>query len=264
MALPDQVLDTTDPGDDMQRRLRFQATRAIMLALSLLDEDAETDEVFCEHHEDILVKKSGDRFIGEQVKTKLDESGPHKAKDEEIVKSITRFVSIEGNYGPHFDAYVIGTNAGFWDEGKSTSSLPYLLKLMNDARDGEVPSKVLAYLKKVFPKPKVTKKVSRKGLTSNDEGVVADPDSDSISEWERAISLGVQVFRKLRLQKLPSLSGMKDALVAMLPKFRVIGDRLYSELGTIADTLIAEALKAASLAHESAKDRYLTPDRRVQ
>lgn len=68
MERPDEVIDRTDPGDDMQRRLRYQATRAVMLSLSLLDDDAETEEIFCEHHEDLLIKKKGNRFIGEQVK----------------------------------------------------------------------------------------------------------------------------------------------------------------------------------------------------
>lgn len=264
MARPDEILDPSDPGDDMQRRLRYQAARAVMLALSLLDDGAEADEVFCEQHEDVLVKKRNSRFIGEQVKTKLDESGPLKAIDEEVTKSIQRFVSLEGRHGGHFDAYVLGSNAGFWNEDKTTSSLPHLLKITSEAADGTVPKKVLDYLKKLFPKPKITKKVTAKaqftpatdsgGGSASGNGHPMDP----LKEWEASIELGKLVFKKLRVETLPSMRDMRAALIEMLPKFQEVGDRLYSELGTIADALIAEALKAAALAHDTARDRYLS------
>ena len=67
-----------------------------MLSLSsLLDDEAETEEVYCEHHEDVLVKKRGGRFHGVQIKTRFDEAGPHKSTDEEIAGSIKRFIELE-------------------------------------------------------------------------------------------------------------------------------------------------------------------------
>lgn len=260
MALPDEVLDPNDPGDDMQRRLRFQAARAVMLALSLLDDGAETDEVFCEQHEDVLVKKRNSRFIGEQVKTKLDESGPLKAIDEEVTRSIQRFVSLERRHGGHFDGYVLGSNAGFWDEDKTTSSLPHILKLASEASDGKAPKKLTDYLTKLFPKPKAPKKKAASttappGGTAQSGGQLVD----LLKEWEASIEAGKVVFKKLQVATLPSMRDMRAALIEMLPKFQEVGDRLYSELGTIADALIAEALKAAALvAHETARDRYLS------
>lgn len=263
MTRPDEILDPTDPGDDMQRRLRYQATRAVMLALSLLDEETDTEEVFCEHHEDILVKKRGSRFIGEQVKTKLDEGGPLRSIDKEVVRSIQRFASLESRHGEFFDGYVLGSNAGFWDEDKTTSSLPYLLKLASEAGDGKIPKNVLAYLKKLFPKPKRTRHAGAKtnltdpvhanGSTSSGNGQACD----ILKKWEKSIEYGIAVLKKLRAETLPSLRDMKAALIDMLPTFPEVGDRLYSELDTIADALIAEALKAAALAHETARDRYL-------
>lgn len=264
MTRPDEILDPSDPGDDMQRRLRFQASRAVMLALSLLDDGAETDEVFCEQHEDVLVKKRNNRFIGEQVKTKLDESGPLKALDEEVTKSIRRFVSLERRHGDCFDGYVLGSNAGFWDEDKTTSSLPHLLKITSEATDGTAPKKVLDYLKKLFPKPKISKKATAKAQSTpaigSGSGIVSGSGhpTDPLKEWETTIELGKLVFKKLRVETLPSMRDMRAALIETLPKFQEVGDRLYSELGTIADALIAEALKAAALAHDTARDRYLS------
>ena len=66
------------------------------------------------------------------------------------------------------------------------------------------------------------------------------------------------MLRKLTLDTLPSLRDVQSALVAMLPKFSEMGDRLYSELGHVRQwRLIAEMLKAAQLANDSVRDRYL-------
>lgn len=245
----------------MQRRLRYQAIRAVMLALSLLDAEAESEEVFCEHHEDVVIKKRNSRFIGEQVKTKLDEGGPLRAIDEEVAKSIRRFVSLERRHGCFFDGYVLGSNAGFWDEDKTTSSLPHLLKITSEAADGSAPKKVVDYLKKLFPKPRITKKAKAQPAPATNPGDGSASGNgqpmDPLKEWEESIELGKAVFRKLRAETLPSLRDMKSALIDMLPKFQEVGDRLYSELDTIADALIADALKAAALPNESARDRYL-------
>ena len=56
--LPDSILNETDPGDDVQRRFGFQAAKAAMLCLSLLDDEGEVEEVYCEHHEDVLVREA--------------------------------------------------------------------------------------------------------------------------------------------------------------------------------------------------------------
>ncbi len=259
MPRPDEVLDKNDPGDDMQRRLRFQAARAVMLSLSILDDAAEVEEIFCEQYEDVLIKKRDGRFIGEQVKTKFDESGPHKAIDEEVTRSIQRFVSLEKQYGIHFEAYVLGSNAGFWDEDKTTSSLPYLKRIVEEAKNDVAPKKLLDYLNKVFPKPKVIrgKAKSQKDISTPQNDLSVDGTA-GLLDWEADIELGVKVFKKLRLETLPSMRDMRSALIEMLPKFPVIGDRLFSELGSIADACISDALKAAALAHDTARDRYLS------
>jgi len=257
---PDSILNETDPGDDVQRRFGFQATKAAMLSLSLLDNETEVEDVYCEHHEDILVKKCGNRFIGYQVKTKLDEAGPHKSTDREIIRSIERFVELERTFGQHFDRYAIGTNAGFWDEDATVSSLPHILSLVQNARGGEYPRKVIHFLKKVFAEPEKPRKKKTPAPGGNGTAGTTDPQADYERQrkaWEANIELGKAVLRKLTLETLPSLRDMRSALITMLPKFAEIGDRLYSELGALADGLIAEMLKAARLVTDSARDRYL-------
>jgi hypothetical protein len=248
---PETVLNQTDPGDDVQRRFGFQATKAAMLSLSLLDSEAEVEIVYCEQHEDVLIKKRSNKFIGYQVKSRLDGSGPHKSTDDEIVRSIRRIVELERTYGQHLDRYTIGSNAGFWDEGKTASSLPHILTLVRDVADGKYPKKVLDYLKRVFPQPRKPKRKSTPAPSGDGSARTDDSQANYEREralWESTIEIGKTALRKLTLETLPSLRDMRSALIAMLPKFAEIGDRLYSELGALADGLIAEMLKAARLA----------------
>lgn len=258
---PETVLSKTDPGDDVQRRFRYQAKKAAMLALSLLDDEAEVQEVYCEHHEDILVRKKNHRLIGYQVKTKFDDADPHKAIDEEIVRSIRRFVELERQYGKYFDRYVIGSNAGFWNGGPTTSSLPYILNLVKEAKGGNLPAKALSFLKKIFPKPKKqrvrnppeTGKVNKSNARVPSENTSPDPEKD----WKQTIEHGKTVLEKLSIETLPSMRDMRGVLIGMLPSLPEIGNRLYFELGKIADDLIAETLRAGALAEETARDGYL-------
>jgi hypothetical protein len=80
--MPDETVDRSDPGDDVLRRFRYQAGRAALLALLTLDDTSGVVEVFCEHHEDVLLRRVDGRFDAEQVKTRADGTSPFKSGDE--------------------------------------------------------------------------------------------------------------------------------------------------------------------------------------
>ena len=62
MPNPEEVLSLRDPGDDMQRRLRYQAAYGALLCLNLLDEQ-DYVQIFCEQHEDFLIKKTTESTV---------------------------------------------------------------------------------------------------------------------------------------------------------------------------------------------------------
>jgi hypothetical protein len=66
----DTTLNTEDPGDDIQRRFRYQSTYAAILSSSMLQDDSKIEEVFCELHLNILLKLMDGKFHGVQVKTR--------------------------------------------------------------------------------------------------------------------------------------------------------------------------------------------------
>ena len=58
---PNQEISTSDPGDDVQRRFRYQAAYAAFLSLQLLNEDSEFQEIYCEQREDALIRKKNEK-----------------------------------------------------------------------------------------------------------------------------------------------------------------------------------------------------------
>ena len=128
--LPDKILNTSDMGNDVQRRYRYQAAYAALLSISLLDEESEFKEVFCEQYEDILVKRKDAKFIGVQVKTRNLGLGPFKFNDSTIMEALERFIKIEKQFPGKFVRYIICSNCGFWQQKKDFPNLIYCLELI--------------------------------------------------------------------------------------------------------------------------------------
>jgi hypothetical protein len=47
---------STDVGDETSNRFRYQWVLSAIFCCMLLDQSEDVEEVFCEHHEDILLK----------------------------------------------------------------------------------------------------------------------------------------------------------------------------------------------------------------
>lgn len=134
MALPpDQVPGSSDVGADTLQRYRHQATYAAIVSLAMLDADGDIAELFCEHHEDILVKHRDEKFVGYQVKTKAVGLGPFKAGDDVVLKSLAHFINLQVQFASHFKHFVFASNCGCWREKKDGSCLPHLLELAASA-----------------------------------------------------------------------------------------------------------------------------------
>ena len=130
MSNVEQVLSQADPGDDMQRRLRYQASYGASLCLDLLIDDHDANEVFCEHHEDFLVKMKDGRYVGVQVKTRLPGEGPFKTGDEPVKSALSRFVALDLEFPNQFFRFVLVANCDFYDGGKLETNLAYVLEII--------------------------------------------------------------------------------------------------------------------------------------
>ena len=131
MSTIDRVLSVTDPGDDMQRRLRYQASYGALLCLDLLIEEEDgAAEIFCEHHEDFLVKTKSGKYVGVQVKTRLPGEGPFKSGDEAVKNALSRFIALDLAFPNQFVRFVLVANCDFYDVGESETNLVYVLELI--------------------------------------------------------------------------------------------------------------------------------------
>ncbi|MBW8326830.1 MAG: DUF4297 domain-containing protein [Prolixibacteraceae bacterium] len=112
MSSPDQILSKKDKGDETQNRFRYQNACACFISLNLLSEDRKFNELYCEQHEDILLKLTNDKFSGIQIKTKNLDLTPFDLNDEAIFNSFKRFVEHNINFPDKFESYIFATNAG--------------------------------------------------------------------------------------------------------------------------------------------------------
>jgi hypothetical protein len=69
---PETTIANRDPGDETANRYRFQWTWAAVVCCMLLDDTEDLQEVFCEHHEDVL--RAGRRVGSDVGKTKCSGS----------------------------------------------------------------------------------------------------------------------------------------------------------------------------------------------
>ena len=104
---PDRIRSEKDRGDDMTRRIRYQAACNAIKALALVREPSKFSELYCEHHEDGLLRRTDGRFVGIQIKTA---SSPLRAGGEAALNSLKRFVEHEKTFGRRFARYVLATN----------------------------------------------------------------------------------------------------------------------------------------------------------
>lgn len=127
MSTPADLLSNRDPGDDMQRRLRYQAACGALLCLECIDNE-NFSEVFCEHHEDFLVRKPSGLFIGIQVKTRAPHLGAFRANDAAVTTALARFVQLDKEFPGSFEGFVLEANCDFLDTGSQETNLPHVLR----------------------------------------------------------------------------------------------------------------------------------------
>jgi len=101
---------SNDIGDEISNRFRYQWVLSAIMCCSLLDQNDDVQEVFCEHHEDVLIKHLDGLFTGIQIKTKASDQSLWKTSDEAIISAFTRFVILDKQYLEQFRAFKFITN----------------------------------------------------------------------------------------------------------------------------------------------------------
>ena len=122
-----------DGGDETASRYRFQYTWAAIVCCRLLDETEDVTQVYCEHHEDVLIKHSDGAFTGHQVKTRDENQPTWRTDDNQVSVALKRFVQLEHAYSDCFRSFQFLTNHPFHVTNAATS-LPYFLGQVGEAQ----------------------------------------------------------------------------------------------------------------------------------
>lgn len=269
---PDQALNPADPGDATRRRNRYQDVRAACYILALFDDEEGIVEIICEQQEDVLVKRASGQFRGVQIKTREDGAVPFKAIDEEVVKSLQRFIEEERAFPGQFEQFVLGCNCGFWQEEKNGSNLPHLLDSSKGKTRADAPKHVLSYLKRLCPAPKAVKPTKAKGqkrgpaATPSTNGtpggsapppVPSGPLAPAQETHDQMLDRALAVLQKVVAFSKPPLAEMTAPVISLLAGLECVGrHHTYDELEAIAEALLAEIARASAMTHASFKRHY--------
>ncbi|MBN9521431.1 DUF4297 domain-containing protein [bacterium] len=98
---PDPALtpDKADPGDQTGRNFRYQHAYGVILLAASASGTRPYTSIWCEQHEDFLAERQDGRYDGYQIKTSRPENGAWRMNDDDLVKSVRRFVSLVKKFG---------------------------------------------------------------------------------------------------------------------------------------------------------------------
>lgn len=146
---PDISPATSDPGDETGRRFMYQWTYAAICCCSLLDDSVGLVEVFCEHHEDVLLKAANGSYIGVQIKTRESTRPLWKTSDDEVRSSCVRFAKLEREFPGYFERYRFLTKHPL-HSAKNGTDLRHVLSVIRAAgSSASVTSPALPFLRRI-------------------------------------------------------------------------------------------------------------------
>lgn len=165
---PDGVLGAFDPGDATAQRYQYQWACAAIACCMLLDELEDVVEVFCEHHEDVLLKHSDGLFTGQQIKTRDAAQPPWKAGDETVRESCVRFARLEGLFSNYFRRYKFLTNHPLYVKDNA-QDLRFVLRTIRAAPNAaSVPQPGSTFLKRISKESECSEDVAYTALAKTE------------------------------------------------------------------------------------------------
>jgi Cap4 dsDNA endonuclease len=226
---PDTVAAIGDPGDDTARRYRYQWTYAGIVCCILLDDTEDVTEVFCEHHEDVLLKHSDSTFTGLQVKTRLSDQEVWKTGDAAVRASCVRFARLEAEFPGRFRAFRFLTNHPLYAAKNGQDFCHVLATIKAAAARAGLPKEVLRFLSRI----------------AREAGCPDDVAFEALSKTDAS-------------DDLPKLPDVEVRLLSTLTSiWSRAEDCSHILIQRAARALIMECERASSLAHHDTLPAYL-------
>lgn len=137
---------SNDPGDETQRRFRYQHTFTALIAINMYAGRLPYKELYCEHHEDILAVAEDGTYHGIQIKTKQLKDGTFELNDAAIKGSLLRFVDHSKKFPGAFSRFVIISNCPCRDDSTGKSLINLLKQVKNGTKENFSPRELSNYI----------------------------------------------------------------------------------------------------------------------
>ena len=217
-----------DAGGETARRYRYQWTYAAIICCMLLDDEEGVAEVFCEHHEDILIKYNSGTLAGLQIKTRAPNQQTWRANDEGIRKALSRFTSLEARFPGQFQQFRFLTNHPL-HSARNGRDLIFVLNCIRSSPRSSLPTSVAQVVTRTAKDAKCTEDVAFAALAKTFA-------SDDLPK-----------FRDIEVR-------LTQSLIELWPTAR---ECPYNSVRQAALNLQIECQRASSLSHEDVAPAYL-------
>lgn len=107
---PADVADADDPGDQMQRNVRYQHAYGVILLVGAIRGELPYVSIWCEHHEDYLAERHDGLYDALQIKTATPENGGWVWSADGLRDSIKRFVRLDKKFPSRIQKFIFVSN----------------------------------------------------------------------------------------------------------------------------------------------------------
>jgi hypothetical protein len=219
---PENILDRSDPGDDVQKRFRYQHAYGVILLTRVTSTNDCYTAIWCEHHDDFLAQKPNDKFDSYQVKTRQAGQPPWRMNDEPFLRSLRKFLAQDKKFPNQFDFFHFVSNHTYFEtdsENQLARSPIGLKQALEDATDVSQVDEPFASLLKVLAQ-----------------------------DFDYSIPDLFSVLQRLRLVQGPSLNDFEDAIAhTHIPTIPTCASLSPPQLDALRDELIHRVFVASSL-----------------
>jgi hypothetical protein len=195
----------------------------------LLDDTEDVVDVFCEQHEDVLLKHADGMFTGVQVKTRNSDQEVWRTSDEGLHSALVRFVMLDSTFPGQFREFLFLTNHAF-----------------HSGRNGQNPCHVLSEIRRATAFSSLPSSVRK--VLSRIAKVAGCSDEAAFPSLRKCSASA----------DLPRRHDIETRLVRVLAAiWAPASDCSHSALVRAAQALAAECGRSSSLAHEGLVPIYL-------
>ncbi len=233
--------ENIDGGAPTQSNYQFQYACGTIIAINMYSGKFNFSELFCEIFEDILAMKPNGHVQGIQIKYRGSHRGPFSILDDEIVKSIDRFVYLDEEFPKECDGFVFMSN------------MP------------------IVFSKSKTPLEELVKECKKSSISEDVKKIIQNLEKKSKYDYKTLVN----ILKKIEFQRVPDkdhirdtivnkhLSEVKECKLLHNSKLKIITESLISMIGT-KSTEIKDSLQLYSaFLEKSDKENQIVNTKRV-